>query len=381
MDVPVPVLLQVREEHGRQRASETQADDVRLVLTGDLADDLERPDRPVELVVVEGHEAHGLVGVAIADREHRVSVLDRPLGEAPLRCEVHDVVLVDPGGAEKQRHPVDRLGLRRILDELHEVVAEHDLPRRHREVLADGERAARHLAGKPPVRGDVVQEVAQSADQAQAAGVERLLPGRRAGPEEVGGREPVHREFGEESDLLALDLVQARGRHHVLDPAPAEQVGLEEHEEGGIARPRRVAEAPILGRGREGSLGGAAEHARARRGGSRDEPHAEADSRLHDRLRMLEHTQHGVDARFTEGQRVEVRERTGLGLQGLCRIQCDLARSVAIRRHQRDLLGAGTGCGANATDGRARSGRGGWASERPDAIPARRDRLTCSAHR
>ena len=70
---------------------------------GDLLDRVERGARPVEQVVVERDVAHRLVGVAVADREHGVAVLDRPLDEAPPRREVHDVVLVDPRRAAEQR--------------------------------------------------------------------------------------------------------------------------------------------------------------------------------------------------------------------------------------------------------------------------------------
>ena len=54
-------------------------------------------------MVVRGH---GRVRIAVADREHGAAVLHRPLDEAALRRQIHDVVLVDPRRAAQQRHLV-----------------------------------------------------------------------------------------------------------------------------------------------------------------------------------------------------------------------------------------------------------------------------------
>src|SRR5207249_344546 len=80
------------------------------------------------------------------DAEHGVAVLDSPLEERAARCEVHDVVLIYPRRAGQQRHRVHLLGLRRVPDQLHQLVAVHDRSRGGAEVLADLEAAGVDLA-------------------------------------------------------------------------------------------------------------------------------------------------------------------------------------------------------------------------------------------
>ena len=57
--------------------------------------------------------------------------------ERLLRAQVEDVELVDPGRHDQQRRRVHALGARRILDQLDEVVLEHDLAGRGGDVAAD----------------------------------------------------------------------------------------------------------------------------------------------------------------------------------------------------------------------------------------------------
>ena len=51
--------------------------------------------------------------------------------------EIEDVELVDPGRHDQQRPLQHRLGRRRVLDELHQIVLEDHLAGRDREVAAD----------------------------------------------------------------------------------------------------------------------------------------------------------------------------------------------------------------------------------------------------
>src|SRR5206468_9152800 len=91
-----PVLAgggQVGQQHGGEGAAQAEPDDVHLLAPGDVGDDVERFQRAPEQVVVEGDVAHRLVGVPVADGEHRVAVGDGPLHEAAARRQVHDVVL------------------------------------------------------------------------------------------------------------------------------------------------------------------------------------------------------------------------------------------------------------------------------------------------
>src|ERR1035437_5308978 len=67
-------------------------------------------------VVGETKVAHALVRVAVANDETVVVVLYRPLDEALVGRQVHDVVLVDPRRTEEQWHVVDLLGLGLVLE-------------------------------------------------------------------------------------------------------------------------------------------------------------------------------------------------------------------------------------------------------------------------
>ena len=69
-----------------------------------------------------------------------MALIDRELDEGILRAKIEDVVLVDARRNDQQRPLVD---LRRrwvVLDELDQLVAKHDLARRHAQVAADFER-------------------------------------------------------------------------------------------------------------------------------------------------------------------------------------------------------------------------------------------------
>ena len=111
------------------------------------------------------------VRVAPRDREDLLSLLDEPLDHAAAGREVEHVVLVDRRRGEQQRHLAHLLGLRRVLDELEDLGAQHDRARRDREVLADRELA--RVDGRRQAR-EVAQEVARASDEVPAALVDGL---------------------------------------------------------------------------------------------------------------------------------------------------------------------------------------------------------------
>src|SRR5665213_1125523 len=108
-------------------------------------------------VVGETKVAHALVGVAVAKDETVVVVLYRPLDEALVRRQVHDVVLVDPRRTEEQWHFVDLLGLGSVLDEFDQLVAKDNGPGRRGEVDADLEARTIGLAWPATVIAHVVE--------------------------------------------------------------------------------------------------------------------------------------------------------------------------------------------------------------------------------
>ena len=78
-------------------------------VAADRACDPDRLQGAAEHVVVEGHVAHGGIGVFPADDEHGKPLLLHVTDKAHLRREIEDVVLVDPGLDENDGDGVGRL--------------------------------------------------------------------------------------------------------------------------------------------------------------------------------------------------------------------------------------------------------------------------------
>jgi hypothetical protein len=110
--------------------------------------------------------------------------------------EIHDVVLVDPRRARQQRDGAHPLGLRRVLDQLHEVVAEDYPSRGCCEVPAQLERCRVDLARASAVVRQIVEEIAGAGEQAGAAGLECLLNCGRVGGQEIRRGKGVEAEAG-----------------------------------------------------------------------------------------------------------------------------------------------------------------------------------------
>ena len=208
-DPVVALLGQVRGQHGGQRPAQAQPDDVDLGRAGDLTDDVQRLPRAVDEVVVQGGSAHGRLRIAVGDGEHGALVLDRPLQEAASRRQVHDVVLVDPRRAGQHRDRADLLGLRRVLDQLHQVVPEHDLAGGGGQVLPDPERPQVHLTRPAAVVDQVVDHVPGPGEHAGPARLQHPLERGRVGQQEVGRRERVEQEAGGQRGLGVVGRVAA----------------------------------------------------------------------------------------------------------------------------------------------------------------------------
>jgi hypothetical protein len=177
-------------------------------------------------------------------------LIDRPSDEAFLRDKVEDVVLVDPGRHDEERPLVHFFRARAVLNELDELVLEHDLAGRDREILADLERRQIGLADAQQILRllEIVGEMRHALHQIRRVGGER-------GPHHFGVSEgEIRRREGgkhlleiEQGALLGL-VVDAFGlAREVLGPARRQQISLfPEIEELGI-RPVRVLEAIVAG--------------------------------------------------------------------------------------------------------------------------------------
>ena len=237
---------QMRGEHRGQRPAQAQPHDVGLLRAGDVGHDVERGAQPVVEVVLERDAAHRRPGVAPGDREHRALVLDRPLQEAAPGGQVHDVVLVDPRRAGQQRDRVHLLGLRRVLDQLHELVPEHDLALGGGQVLAERERTPVHLLRAALVVGQVVGEVARSGQHARAARLERPLERGRVGEQVVRRGKRVPEQAADEPGLAVRHGIGLPRREQFLAVLPGSQVALAQREEGRVLFPGWVGEPAVL---------------------------------------------------------------------------------------------------------------------------------------
>ena len=177
-----------------------------------------------------------------------MALLDRPADERVIGAQVEDVVLVDPGRHDQQRALEHRLRRRGVLDELDEVVLEHDLARRDADVLTELERLhVGHLDVEAPLAVlEVGQEVLQPVEQVLAVRFDRGAQHLGVGHDEVCGREGV-------GELARIEVHLARGRlvepvgfaHHVGEPAGRQQVGLLDVIEDRVFLPGGIAEAPV----------------------------------------------------------------------------------------------------------------------------------------
>ena len=132
-------LRHIGEGGAEQRAADAIADHIGIAHAGRLLDRVERGEDALAHIVFEGFVVELAVGIDPGDDEHGVALADQPFDEGILRAQIQDVELVDPGRKNQQRPLVDLGGRRRVLQQLEQFAAEHDLARRQRDILADHE--------------------------------------------------------------------------------------------------------------------------------------------------------------------------------------------------------------------------------------------------
>ncbi len=135
---------------------------------------------------------------------------------------------------------------RRVLDQLDQPIAEHDLAGRDRDVAADLKLldAGGTLAAQRTV--PVVDEIERARAQVGAALAHRALEDLRIGRDEVGRRHHVQELARAERDHpLVLPRDAAHAGRRVVPPLLRQQEALVDRVEGRLA-PRLVDEAPVL---------------------------------------------------------------------------------------------------------------------------------------
>ena len=136
-DAPVTLGGHQGERDGQERAADAIADRMGLALAGCPFDRVERRERAFAHVVLEGFPRQPRVRIDPGDDEHGEALIDAPLDEGFLRREVEDVELIDPRRHDQHRRLEHFRRRGRILDELDQLVLEHDLARREREIAAN----------------------------------------------------------------------------------------------------------------------------------------------------------------------------------------------------------------------------------------------------
>ena len=293
-------LREVAEHDDSDRAAQAEAGDVHLRRARNALDGVERGERSEAQVIVHCKVAHRSIGVAVTDHERLVAVLHRPFHERAPRREVHDVVLVDPRRAAEQRAFVDLFGLRRVCDQLDQLVAKDDFAPRRGEVLPKREGRAVDLFRIAAVVLEIVEICAHPTQQARAAGVDRFFDDRGVEPGKIARRHRLHHHGNREARLPLRRLRQSRAFDELQRVLPPHEKLLDRRDEKRIALPRRIAEAFVAVCGADGSRA-LALHAKQR-------VHGDVLLREHQRRRERRHAQRiAHDVERHRAQRVEKR--------------------------------------------------------------------------
>ena len=221
------------------------------------------------------------------------------------------------GGMMRSGSPEHRLGRRIELDELHQLVLEHDLARRGGDVVADPERLlVGHLDAQLTVAlVEVLEQVLQPLHQVGAAGFHRLAQHLRIGEREVRRRERIDVLAGEEVDLLLRLVGQAvEPRHDVVDVARRDEVALLDVVEDEVVLPVLVLEAVVaLGRRRH-RLGRLAEELEPRRLPQPQVVEVHVHLHLRERHRVREQLRPHVHERARDAELVGDRQPLAVGV-------------------------------------------------------------------
>ena len=255
MHVPRARRGEIAEPRAKGDAARTGAEDVEIGRPGDLAGGIarfaERLDVGVEapLRILPGR-------IAPAHAVGLHTLVERRAHEAVLRRQVEHVELVDLRRHDHER-PAMNMGRRRcVLDELEHVVAEHDGPRRRREVFANGERTRIDLFRQPAAARNVVDEVGKAAQHARSLRRGELAQRGGVAGQRIGGRERVDQKRRRESGALRVQRVHVRVVDATVERGAERHVGLQKPLVPRVVGPRGVGEAAIAGRGRQRGTSG-----------------------------------------------------------------------------------------------------------------------------
>jgi hypothetical protein len=241
-----------RGRHGQRRAEDGAADaeaqGIDLVDVADLLHHLDGLQRALLDVVVPAQMA--LVGLHVLPRneEYGVALLDRIAHHRVLRLQVEDVVLVDAGRHHQEGPRRDRLGLRRVLQELHQLVFIDHRAGRHRKIAADLEGAV--IGHRDATLFQVGDQVLDALLDAETLGLHCRLDELGIGGKKVRRRHRVdHLPRQEAHAVLGLAVGHRRRLDHALYILGIDQVGLAQVVIHRALGPGRIVEALVAGGG------------------------------------------------------------------------------------------------------------------------------------
>ncbi|MNM76615.1 hypothetical protein D3C81_884420 [compost metagenome] len=164
----MPLGLQVALQGSHGQAPGAGAHQVDLAAAGDGPADIHGFFQGFD-VARQAPFTMARVGVAPADHEGLQAILEHVLHEAVGRAQVEDVELVDLWRYHQHRPGVLFLAHRFVLDQLQQLAAKHYCTWRGGQVAADLEGMRIDLARQAIVVAQVIDQVVQTAHQAQAA--------------------------------------------------------------------------------------------------------------------------------------------------------------------------------------------------------------------
>lgn len=183
-------------------------------MTGhDARDGVERGHHAQAPVVVETEIPITCIDIAPRYAEHRVTLPHQVADQRVVWRQIEYVVLHDPRRHDQYGFGEYRTGRRAVLDQFDQVIAEHDLAGRGREIHADLEALRACDGSTAGGAAGIVECIAGAPHEARAAGERRALEHLGIGERKIGRREHVEQLARGKRDHV---LMVTRGAGHVV---------------------------------------------------------------------------------------------------------------------------------------------------------------------
>ena len=183
----IPVARYRRGGDRHQRAAQTVAQPMHPRRAADRAGRLQRRHHALCAVIVKAQIAIRRVRVLPRDAEHREPLPHQPADQRVFRRQIKDIVFHDPGRHDQDRHAVHLIGRGRILDQLDQVIAEHDRAGGDRHAFAGAEIGVDAVVAALDLGRDILGQIAHAAQQVRPPRLDRAVQHLRVGRQKVRG--------------------------------------------------------------------------------------------------------------------------------------------------------------------------------------------------